>query len=139
MLEGGLADVDPRLDDEGHPWMNLAGRADVVHVHADEVQKAVGRPDLELRAGLVGNQPQLEQSSPDHFLAGLLDLRERHPGLDRAHASLLCSKDDLVDRPLLRRERSVHWIRSRDVPCIPLEVGSGVHQEQVARFHPAPR
>ena len=106
IVERGLADVDAGLDRERHSGLQRRGaRADVVHVHADPVRDAVGRPDLELRAGRFRDEPELDEAGPEDVVARRLNVAGAVARFRRRDARFLRREHHLVDVPFLGSER----------------------------------
>src|SRR3972149_11845822 len=111
MLERAFSNVDPRLDHEGHAWLQGAiSLPDIVNVHADPVTGAMGVPDSILFSGGVGNETELEETllhDLDRFQmdGGEIAARRRH-----LHPCLLSGEHDAVDISLQGVEGSVDGV-----------------------------
>ena len=106
-----------------------------MHVHADPVSDAVGRPDLELHPARVGHQAQTHQTRFQHLVARRLDIARLRADSRGLLPGLLRRENDVEDVPLLARELAVDGIGAGDVARDALIVGGGVDEQEVARLH----
>src|SRR5580692_2289748 len=114
-------DVDPGLDRHHHPRLEHApGIADFVVAHVVNIdaepmagpmhEEAPIRPiALEFR-DTAFQQAQFDQTLGHHFNGGEVWIVPMIPWTHLCDSGAVGIEHDLVNRPLLRREASVHWI-----------------------------
>ena len=135
-VERALADVDARLDDEGHAGLQRPRTfPDVVHVDADVVVRPVRVPHAVLVAAGVGNQAELQQAGLDDLHGLVVHLAQRRAGARHLHRLFLRLQDDGVDVFLVLREGAADRVGPGDVAGHVFVVRRGVDEEQFAGLH----
>src|SRR5688572_9664830 len=148
VVEDRVAEVEPRLDGEHHARrerdrlaLRVDVEADVVHVEAEPMARAVHVERLErlLRDELL--DPPLEHAEPDqpldqHVERRVVHVVEARAGAHGGDGRLLRREHDVVDLALGGREALAHRERAGDVGGVAVDLRAGIDEQELAVVEP---